>query len=649
LAGLHTQILIFEDDSTLGLALKKAFEKEGFVAYLTSNLSEAKAILDKNPIGTLVVDCLLPEISGVEFVESIRGKYPVGVLDVILMSGILGDPAFIKESLRTVSGKHFLKKPFELSKLISLVEKPVAPGGAAEVLLNPRMALYHMFGQKKMTAREKRKAIEALDEIYGFDLPFIYSLIVESQISGNLNLIAQKGDVFGIYFSGGNITGVDIPDKETYLGKLLVERGFLHPEDLIAATQDKSNRRFGEKLTSGFMVSPHAIDIALTLQMSVRLSRTIVDQKVSVNLVSADVELTNPHIDADTFAEFLHDWIVAKISIQWLRAQYIQWMEFSLVKTPTFRDNHPALRAPVVQALPNFVKDIGSGLTLSQLIDSQKYAEEPFYKAIHYLLTRGLLVFAKSERKMSSLDRMKHFNKIYRQFTDLNKIEIFDLINQMVAGGQGTPDFVLAEFNRFIGQPPSAEEKELSVLHQQLSNLAQNSIEFAKSGNREKLKEDMAKSEIEQKMQASQHMEEAKNHLQKSSFKLGLELLQKVQKVDPKTQKLRIYMSWAKLGLMGASPKPSVISEVEMELMQVAPEDKIDPIFSFVMGLLSKAKGDFSGAQKLFQKAMSLEPNLIVARREMTVLAGMAKTNTNQDVFSRDLGEVFSSLFKRSK
>ncbi len=644
--NFRNQVLIFEDDRTLSAALKAAFEREGFVAYTTTNPNDARELLALKPIGVLVIDCLLPEMSGVEFVESIRSKFPTEILEVILMSGIFVDPSFIKDSLRTTAGKYFLKKPFDLSQLLSLVEKPVSRPSDPGISTNPRMRLYQMFSQEKVSARDKRKALEALDEIHGFDLPFIYSLLVESQFSGHLNLVTTVGEVFGLSLSNGNITNVDIPDKETYIGKLLVDKGYLHPDDLLSVVKDKSQKKFGEKLTKSFMVSPHALDMALSFQMNIRLSKTIVDKKIAVNLVETKVELTKPYIEPEEFAEFLHDWIASKISVQWLRAHYVQWMIYSLEKTPSFRENHPALLSPLVQTLPNLFNALSSGASLSQILDSRKFIEEPFYKALHYLLTSGLLVFSSAKSDLTSQDRMNQLNKIYAQFNGLNKVEIFDLITQMVGDQHDVPELVIQKFSRFLGRAPSPNEKVLFSLYQQLTNLALHAFEFVKSGKTEKLKDEMAKVEVVQKMQTTQQFEEAKNHLQKSSFKVALDLLHQVQDVDPKFEKLRIYLSWARLGMMDSIHKEKIITEVEMEMIQIPPEEKFDAIYSFVQGLLAKARGDFSAAHKLFAKAMSLDPTMIVARREMTVLAGMANQKKG-DMFNKDLKDVFGSIFRK--
>jgi CheY-like chemotaxis protein len=647
-AGLRNQVLILEDDAALLNALVEAFKKEGFIVHGTGRPAEAESLLEKHPIATLFIDCLLPEISGVEFVEKIRPTQAAEVLDVVLMSGIFTDPGFVKESLRATKAKHFLKKPFDLSEALGLVDKPIAPEAPTETgPIHPRKVLYGLFSKGKLSIREKKKAIEALDEIHGYDLPFIYSLLVESKASGHLNVAVSNGDFFGVSLSQGRIITADIPDKETYLGKLLVDSGYVHPDDLnFVLKEGNTGKKIGEKLISYFFISPHALDSVVLTQMSIRLSKTIIEKNVYINFVDADVELSNPSVGPEQFAGFLHDWIASKISLSWLKVNYTQWSSAPLVKTPLYRADHPALQAPLVSALQGIADILSSGQTLSQIIDSQKFSEEPLYKALHYLLTRGLLVFSEQNTAINPADRLKMLKKLHTQFLGKNKLEIFDIMVQMTGGAESDADFVIREFAQMLGAQPAAEHKDLHSIYQQITTLGQQAYEFARTGNRAKMRDELAKGAVELKLKAGQNYDEAKNLLQKSMFKQAAELLKKAQAIDPHLAGIKTYLIWAKLGKLDSEPKrQEALHALEMDILQIPPEDKFDATFHFVQGLLAKAKGDFVSAKKSFEKAMAMDSAMIVARREMTFLASQA--SQKKDVFNRDLKDVVGSFFRR--
>lgn len=652
--GLRNQILIFEDDPTLAQSLKEAFTREGFTVYATSVVSEARDLLARQPIGTIFLDLLLPEMSGVDFAQSLRSTYNENNVEIVFMSGIFTDPGTVKEALRSAKGKAFLKKPFELVEALQLVEKPPSDLGdstASAIIVHPRKALYQLFAKAKVSIREKRKALDALDEIHGFDLPFIYSLIVETKSSGHLNIVIDNGDVFGISFSEGHIVTVDIPDKDTYFGQLLIEQGFLDAEDLEEALNipaGQNSRKIGEKLVQNFFISPHALDIVLLYQMHIRLSKTVIDKSVHCNFVDAEVDATMPNVDPDTFTSFLHDWIASKISADWLKAHFTQWSNSVIKKSPWYNEEALALKMPIVQSMEGVIPYLLSGKKLSDLVDDQnQYPEDALYKVIHFLLTKGLLTFENSKTGESKTDRLKMLRHLVGQFQNKNKIEIFDIMVAMSGGGSSDPDSVTREFMKYLGAQPGDDSMDLQNLWRQVQRMANEAYEAIKSGARDQLKEEMERGALENQLKASTQFEEAKNLLQKSQYRLALDLLNKSISLDATQSRIKLYLVWAKIGSSDAS-RPADLKQIEMDMLQIPVEEKYDAIYHFVSGLICKIKNDIPGARKQFEKTIAMDSGFIVARREMAVLSSQA-SSAKKDVLSQDLGALVGSFFSRRK
>lgn len=638
------KVAVLEDDATLGAALKAGFERSGFEVYVSPKTSEIQEYLEKNSVNALFVDCLLPGGSGVDFVESIRKKFPPSVLDIVMMSGIFTDAGVIKDTMRSTKAVQFLKKPFNIDEALKCVKSKHIEQAHEE--LSPRKALYLLFNKAKVTVREKRKAIEALEEIHGFDLPYLYSLLVETMATGHLNIVGQKGDVQGISFSDGKIVAVDIADKDTQLGKLLIEAGYIHPEDLREALSTHSTKRLGEKLITGNLISPHAFNIALANQMTIRLSRTILDMPVKINFVATDVELTTPHIDSESFSVFLHDWIASKIDFKWLQAHYTQWGTYSLMKSPSFQADHPILKMPLVSHFNGFVDYFTSGQTLNKLLEAKKFPEGTAYKALHLLLSKGLIMFAEQQTTADSAERLKDLRRLQVQFSGKNKLEIWDIMVGMAGGSDSEPHFVASEFRKILGSPPSEKEAELHKLYTQLKAVAEEAHQLFQGGDREKIKEEIAKQEIETKIKASSHFDEGKMALSKSLYSQALVHLGKALTMDPTLEKAKLYMIWARLGQMEAQGiKPQLLKELEMDLLQVPPEEKFEALYSFVMGLFSKLKGDTVSAKKYFEKAYNLDNQLLAARREIAAI--VSQGSKKQDPLNRDLKDLVAGFFKK--
>lgn len=636
-----SSILILEDDESVGLALKEVLARAGHNVFLASRPDEANTVLSTHPnIEFLFCDCLLPQMTGLDFIKQARTNYPSSRFKVVLMSGIYTDKQFIQESTQSTQALAFLKKPFEMEQVLKIVKKDEAPKREES---SARKLLYQMFANPTVTSRQKRKVIESIEEVSGFDLPFLYSLLVETKSSGYLNIYNADGSVSGISFCNGNIVGVDVDDKTTFLGEMLIQSGYATPKDVQAALRDKNNRRIGNYLIQNNQLSPHAFDLILMEQMNIRLVRTIVDQKIRVNFAAADVDMSNPSIDADTLSYYLHDWVASKISMNWLKSLYVMWSGNVIVKSPAFREDHPALSMSLVKSLDGFTVKLGNQMTLTQLLDVKGYNEIAVYKAIHFLLTKGLIVFAQRAAFANPQEQLKVLKKIWAELDGKNGYEV---VAHMETGtGGGSLESTLKDFLTLIGEPPQDSSSEGYLIWNNIKKTAEDAVATAKDSNKiDQFRQATQKTEAEAKLRATSLMEEVKKSLQFNQYAKALESLTEVAKLNPQTQQMHLYSSWAKLGSMDPAKKQFIMKEVELELMQVPPDERYDTLFPFVIGLFNKAKGDMVAARKSFEKSVALDPSFIPARREISLL--MAQ-NKKQDVFNVDLKQVVSGFFKK--
>ncbi|WP_041577765.1 response regulator [Bdellovibrio bacteriovorus] len=636
-----SKILILEDDESVRSALKEILSRAGHAVFVASRPDEANSIFASNSnIEFLFCDCLLPQMTGLDFIKQARANYPNAKFKVVLMSGIYTDKSFIQEATQSTQAVAFMKKPFDMEQVLKIVKKEEAPRREES---SARKLLYQMFANPTVTNRQKRKVIESIEEVSGFDLPFLYSLLVETKSGGYLNIYNADGSVSGISFCNGNIVGVDVDDKTTFLGEMLIQSGYATPQDVQEALRVKNNRRIGDYLIQNNQLSPHAFDLILMEQMNIRLVRTIVDQKIRVNFASAEVEMSNPSIDADSLSYYLHDWIASKISINWLKSLYVMWSGNIIVKSPTFRDDHPALSMSLVKSLEGLPVKLNNQITLTQLLDIKGYNEVAVYKAIHFLLTKGLIVFAQRAAFASPAEQLKVIKKIAAELENKNSYEI---VAYMETGtGGGSAESMLSDFMTLLGDEPGDTASEVYTQWQKVRTLAEDAMNASKDTNKiDQIRQATQRNEAEAKLRANSLMEEVKKALQYTQFAKALELLAEVSKLNPQTQQLHLYSSWAKLGSVEVAKKNFVLKEVELELMQVPPDERYDTLFPFVIGLFNKTKGDMVAARKSFEKSVALDPSFIPARREISVLAA---ANKKQDVFNVDLKQVVSGFFKK--
>ncbi|MFN7906460.1 MAG: response regulator, partial [Pseudobdellovibrionaceae bacterium] len=626
------------DDESLVKALQTCFEKAGFDVKASQHPSEANEKMKEGKYDFIIVDCLLPQTTGVNFITKAKST---GVLTkdtkIILTSGIYTDKEFILESMHQTKAIGFLKKPLNLDEVLEIIKKNTV---AEQSDVSSRKRLYQIFSKDKVSPREKRKLIESLDEVNGFDLPFIYSLLVETKSSGYLNIYAQNGAVSGITFSQGKIIAVDIDDQRTFLGEMLIQQGYILAEDLKEALRDKANnRKLGEKLIELNMMSPHALDIVLREQMNIRLSRTVQDLKIKINFVSTETDMTQPNINSDKLTEYLHDWIASKISTSWLKAHYLVLADHLLTLNQNLAHDSISLKASLVQSLPNFMSKLAEGKSIRQLSILSEYDEKALYKAIHFLLTKGILLIGEKVTYVNDEDRRNSLQQIWKEFSSKTDIDIYDDFFDGIA------DFS-EELEGLIGPVPSEDKKEIHQLWNQIKNKAIGVYEqMNQAGMKNAAEEKQKRSEVEGAIQAAKHVEEARAALQFHRYSEALKHLNSAMQLAPEIAKLHLYMAWAKLGAIDLTKKQQALKEVEVELVQIPPDEKYDAAYMFVMGLFYKNKGEISQAKKSFEKTIAIDSSMIIAKRELSLLAtnGPGK----QDLLSMDLKDVINGFFKR--
>lgn len=633
-----SKILILEDDVTLGEALKEILRRDGHQVFLVNRPDEASPIIAAQNVDFIFCDCLLPQMTGVDFLEGVRQNYPAARFKAVLMSGIYTDKYFIQEATQKTQAIAFLKKPFEMSEVLKLVKKEERSGDDQSA----RKLLYSMFASQKVTPRQKRKVIESIEEVSGFDLPFVYSLLVETKSSGYLNIYNGDGSVSGISFSNGNIVGVDVDDRTTFLGEMLIQSGYSTPSDVQSALRDKNNRRIGNFLIQNNQLSPHAFDLILMEQMNIRLARTIVEQKVRINFVNADVEMTSPSIDSDTLLIYLHDWIASKLSLAWLKSLYRIWSGNMIVKSPSFK-NTAAMDMSLVKNLDGLLLKLDNQMTLNQLLDVKGYNEVAVYKAVHFLLTRGIVVFADKRSFSSEHEQLQALKKIWADLDGKNSFEILSYI-EMGEPSENTNNAAVDEFLSLLGSEPKDSSSEVHKLWASIRKMATETRAHNDSQRMNQAKQATKRTEAEAKLRATSLLEDVKKNLALNQFAQAAEKMAEIAKLYPDVPQFHIYNSWQKLGMMDASKKVFILKDVELELVQVPPDERYDALFPFVVGLFSKAKGDALAAKKSFEKSLALDASFMPARRELSIVN---LNNKKQDVFNMDLKDMVSGFFKK--
>lgn len=114
-------ILIVDDDRTTRFALSKPLIANGYKVLEAPKLSDAQAQLDANDIKLMIVDGLLPDGTGLEFITGLRNK---GVMTPVIFAS-----SFSKHfqtqgtSLTALKVAGVLTKPISQEQLLGMVRR----------------------------------------------------------------------------------------------------------------------------------------------------------------------------------------------------------------------------------------------------------------------------------------------------------------------------------------------------------------------------------------------------------------------------------------------------------------------------------------------------------------------------------------------
>lgn len=110
-------ILIVEDEEIIANIIKTALEKEEYNIFLAFDGEEALNIFDENEIDLVILDLMLPKLSGEEVIKEIRSKSNVPVI----MTTAKIEEENVIDGLR-LGADDYIKKPYSYKELVERVK-----------------------------------------------------------------------------------------------------------------------------------------------------------------------------------------------------------------------------------------------------------------------------------------------------------------------------------------------------------------------------------------------------------------------------------------------------------------------------------------------------------------------------------------------
>ena len=111
------KILVVEDEEKIVAVVKSFLESKGFTVLVAENGKRALEIFDKESVGMVLLDLMLPELSGEEVCRTLRKKSKVPIIMLTAKS----DEADMLQGLG-IGADDYITKPFSLKALYARME-----------------------------------------------------------------------------------------------------------------------------------------------------------------------------------------------------------------------------------------------------------------------------------------------------------------------------------------------------------------------------------------------------------------------------------------------------------------------------------------------------------------------------------------------
>lgn len=471
-----------------------------------------------------------------------------------------------------------------------------------EVLDNPlssRKQLYEIYANKTATGRSKKRLIESLDEIYGYDLLFLVGLIMKSEFSGNLNIINQNDEVSGISFNNGKITRIDLNDKETFMGELLVNDGYITREQLNEALKDKS-KPLGEVLVLNKIVTLEVIIQLLIKQIRLRLSRYINETKYRVNFSETEAENKSIFITYQDFLTLCHDQIAGRFSPGWLKLNY---MELSEGHIEYLKSEDEAIIGdlPLTVDLKKVLASKPGESQFEKFLSSIKNEKdsEYFLKCVHFATMSGQIAVI-SDENAGTENLLK---KIYHACKNKTGVELVETLAHIVKCKPTEIDLIFQNVNNYVAAYEGDDQEMKNNMFRIVLEMLSKKQSYAAEVNKKYSHEAVAQNPVTEKM-----INDIFSDLINKKAYPALDKLKKIQQYASSVPKIKLYIVWAKC-IIGLEQNIKInILALDREFLQILPEDKDTADFYYVKSLIQINKKDLKSAEESYQKAVKAKP-----------------------------------------
>jgi CheY-like chemotaxis protein len=115
------RVLIVEDDATLRSASETVLKMEGYQVYTAADGLEALEVTKNQEVDVIILDMLMPNINGMEFLEAFQAPELHPDVKIIVFSN-MSIPSDVKTAMKLGATKYLTKSNFTPKEMVSIIQ-----------------------------------------------------------------------------------------------------------------------------------------------------------------------------------------------------------------------------------------------------------------------------------------------------------------------------------------------------------------------------------------------------------------------------------------------------------------------------------------------------------------------------------------------
>lgn len=122
MGNTRKRVLVIDDEANTRMLVSIALKNHGFDVLVADSAAAAKRVLADEAVDALILDVMMPDVTGFELCRELKGSEATRRLKVLILSGVAQGMVRGDAHWREKSGADdFLSKPFRLSDLVTRV------------------------------------------------------------------------------------------------------------------------------------------------------------------------------------------------------------------------------------------------------------------------------------------------------------------------------------------------------------------------------------------------------------------------------------------------------------------------------------------------------------------------------------------------